>query len=145
MRTPLGAVAVMLVSLVGCGVGPVVPPCGPHNCAGCCTAEDACSEENSREACGQQGSACAACGTYEVCSTSGACEGQSAACAKYISILSACCCSYGGKPFCSDQVVRYSEVGTCWTSTAAVAETCTQECATQTALLCQRTPRPECQ
>ena len=45
--------------------------CNAQNCNGCCTASGQCLPGGDTTACGRQGVACEACGTNEVCATSG--------------------------------------------------------------------------
>jgi hypothetical protein len=52
------------------GSGP--PACGPGNCSGCCSADGQCIHNTGPRQCGNNGSACVACGGCQMCAN-GAC------------------------------------------------------------------------
>lgn len=63
------------LALVGCGS----PPCGPSNCAGCCSPDGVCQAGSGLSACGLSGAACDVCVAGQAC-TSGKCVAAQTGC-----------------------------------------------------------------
>ncbi len=63
-----------LVLLLACGSPKPPEPCGPGNCAGCCTADGKCASGDETPACGVGGALCVDCSAIGRCGSARTCE-----------------------------------------------------------------------
>ncbi|MBI3184236.1 MAG: PPC domain-containing protein [Myxococcales bacterium] len=61
----LAGACILGTSFIACG--PVKPPCGPTNCAGCCDSKGQCQVGVNALACGANGRSCTECAPAQVC------------------------------------------------------------------------------